>query len=453
MLVESDVFSSFAEPKYKYGCNCAAETEEAFVGHMIHRYQLFGWDELSLYANIPPEAFYIPSAHRIWAGILSAGRSLNVASLLDSLSAEDQIYLHRAIDRNVSGHPQAWAKKIMDLYTQRRMDKVSRMAQALSATDDPNPALTLQKIIAEYQAIATLSTKEETLFSAKEACEESADELLDAAEGKVLDTFPLGWADLDQPVVLKRGDLAVICARPSMGKTTFALNAACNLAQVGRTTLYLSLEMRAKELGKKILARYARIKGGEFQHPEKMSHSSVAKAVETTAKIEIPMWIDHCGLRGIADVEIAIMRAANRNNGQLPDVVFLDHLALLGLGDGKSSSTFAIEAFTAALKQLAVGLNIVIVLLSQLSRANETQQDKRPTLATLRNSGSIEQDANVVLGLYREAYYNKDVDPRVAETTEVIVMKNRDGERGITVNLVFDAPYSEFKSRITKQYS
>ncbi len=271
------------------------------------------------------------------------------------------------------------------------------------------------------------------------------DELADAsAEGGKLPGLSTGLPDIDRTILgLNKGEFVLIAARPGMGKTSIALNMALNVAKrAGKAVAIFSLEMSKEQLVKRLLASEAmvplqKLLTGDLQSEE---WRRITAAAQTISKTEIR--IDDNPVLTVADMNAACRRITNLG------LIVIDYLQLMqSAGSSNSwsneSRTQAVSDISRMMKIMAKELNIPVLCLSQLSRANETRQEKRPMLSDLRESGAIEQDADVVIGLYMDSYYNKETEnPALAEA---IVLKNRKGRTG-TINLTWLAEYTTFVS-------
>ena len=265
-----------------------------------------------------------------------------------------------------------------------------------------------------------------------------------AASGSRIPGVPTGLTDLDSMILgLNRSELILIAARPGMGKTSIALNIALHAAvQEKKTIAIFSLEMSREQMVMRLLSDFARIPSqnlmtGQLTPQQWRSITDAAQAISAT-DIRID---DNPSLT------VSEMNAQCRRIGNL-DMVVIDYLQLMqSAGSGHSwsneSRTQAVSDISRMLKIMAKELNVPVICLSQLSRANESRQDKRPMLSDLRDSGAIEQDADVVIGLYRDGYYNKECqDPDLAEA---IILKNRKGSTG-TVQLRWLPEFTTFVS-------
>jgi replicative DNA helicase len=283
-----------------------------------------------------------------------------------------------------------------------------------------------------------------------------------------------GLADLDRYMGgLQPSDLVIVAGRPGMGKTALATNIAFNIASShedkpkpdgtretvnGGIVGFFSLEMSAEQLATRIIAEQAavpssKIRRGDIGEPEFHRIAQAARKIQT-----IPFYIDQSGGLSIAQLA-ARARRLKRQRGL--DVLVIDYLQLLGGSKTRSDSRVQeVTEITTGLKALAKDLNVPVIALSQLSRQVESRDDKRPQLSDLRESGSIEQDADVVLFVFREEYYLQSRKPRdgseefiswqadmekVHGKAEIIIGKQRHGPTG-TIELAFEAEMTRFSN-------
>ena len=269
------------------------------------------------------------------------------------------------------------------------------------------------------------------------------DQLAEAASsGNAIPGISTGLADLDRVTLgLNKAELILIAARPGMGKTSIALNMALHAAlNEHQTVAIFSLEMSREQLVTRLLSRAALIPSqnlltGQLSDQQWRDVSDAAQALSAT-----DIRIDDNPTLTVSDMNAQCRRVANLG------LVVIDYLQLMqSAGSGHTwsneSRTQAVSDISRMLKIMAKELNVPVICLSQLSRANESRQDKRPMLSDLRESGAIEQDADVVIGLYRDGYYNKESEnPNLAEA---IILKNRKGQTG-TVELLWLPEYTSF---------
>ena len=265
-----------------------------------------------------------------------------------------------------------------------------------------------------------------------------------AASGNKIPGVPTGFPDLDRTILgLNPSELILVAGRPGMGKTAIALNMALHVGMnEHKTVAIFSLEMSREQLTTRLLSRASLVPlqnllTGQLSDQQWRSVADAAQSLSTT-----DIRIDDNPTLTVSDMNAQCRRVPNLG------LVVIDYLQLMqSAGSGHSwsneSRTQAVSDISRMLKIMAKELNVPVICLSQLSRANESRQDKRPMLSDLRESGSIEQDADVVIGLYRDGYYNKESEnPTIAEA---IVLKNRKGTTG-TVELTWLGEYTSFTS-------
>ncbi|MCR4607649.1 MAG: replicative DNA helicase [Oscillospiraceae bacterium] len=274
------------------------------------------------------------------------------------------------------------------------------------------------------------------------------DQLNEAAEsGDKIPGIPTGLPDLDNVTLgLNKSELIIIAARPGMGKTSIALNIALHAAMNEKKSVAIfSLEMSREQLVTRLLSKAALVPAKNLLtgHLTEQQWKDIASAAQALSETDI--LIDDNSSVTVADISAQCRRLKKL------DLIVIDYLQLMGSsGSGRSwsneSRTQAVSDISRMMKITAKELNVPVICLSQLSRASEGRQDKRPVLSDLRESGAIEQDADVVIGLYRQGYHDKDAeDPNLAEA---IVLKNRKG-RTDTVELNWIPEYTSFGSRDT----
>jgi len=259
---------------------------------------------------------------------------------------------------------------------------------------------------------------------------------------------PTGFHDLDRMTSgLQPGDLVVLAARPSMGKTAFAINIAEHVAlNEGLPVAVFSMEMGASQLAVRIVGSIGRIDQGHLR-TGKLSDDEWPRLTEAIEKLRtVSLHIDETP--GLTPSELrANSRRLARQCGKL-GLIVVDYLQLMSGSSGSDGDNRATELgeISRGLKMLAKELQCPVIALSQLNRGVEQRTDKRPMMSDLRESGAIEQDADIIMFIYRDDYYNKDSkDPGVAE---IIIGKQRNGPTG-TVRLTFLKPLTRFESLAT----
>jgi replicative DNA helicase len=258
-------------------------------------------------------------------------------------------------------------------------------------------------------------------------------ELLEESPGKGLVGVPTGFIDLDRMTHgLGRGTLVIVAGRPGMGKTSLALNIATHVAVTLKKTVgVFSLEMGQQELAMRILCSRANVRYSAVRQGH-LSQQQWTKVIQTMSDIgKAPLYIDDSASPSILEVASKARRLKAEKNLEL---LVVDYLQLMQAGGRFENRNLEIAAITRSMKQLAKELDLPVILLSQLSRAPERRgSDHRPQLADLRESGAIEQDADLVAFVYRDEIYNEEA---VKGEAELIILKHRNGETG-TIKLVF----------------
>lgn len=360
---------------------------------------------------------------------------------------EAKVYLLQLADTVPSiSNIMYYAKILKDKYMIRSlMETATDIIRQTQESEDADVLLESaeQKIYALRQGKDTQSLKHISTAAAK-----SFDRLrkLSGKDKEKYRGVPTGFRFLDDKLGrMGKSDLIIIAARPGMGKTSFALNIASNVASRQKLPVAVfSLEMSDEQLTERILSSQAGISSntlrtGDIQIAE---WDVIANAIGQVA--DYPIFIDDTPNITVGDMKAKIRRI--NQNPETPDIglVIVDYIQLMSTGRRNENRVQEISEITRNLKIMAKELDVPLIALSQLSRNAEkgSGKDSRPQLSDLRDSGSIEQDADVVLFLYRDAYYNKDEEADQT-TAECIIAKNRHGESG-TIPLSWDGAHTRF---------
>jgi replicative DNA helicase len=424
------------------------EVEEAILGGILLDPEAIG----RTMEKLVPEAFYIPAHTEIYRAMTTLhglGKPTDLLSVSNWLRDNDRLEgiggldkLVQLVDRTVSAvNIDALALLVMDKYLRRQLIKAGNEVVQLGYDTAEQLEVVLdrseQKIINLTQARSQqgLTKIDKIALDTYAEIEARHNELV--PPGLTCD-----FADLDAMTGgFSRSDLIIIAGRPSMGKTAVSLNIAYNMALVHKLpVLIFSLEMSKEQLVQRLLASESgidsnRLRAGRVAPNE---WDRVYKAINKIS--ELPIYIDDN-----ASMMVMEMRSQARKiqveHGSKLGLIMIDYLQLMeGSGDNRVQE---ISKITRSLKGLARELNVPLVALSQLSRTVEARNNKRPMMSDLRESGSIEQDADLIIMLYRDAYYNPDTPDR--DSTELIITKHRNGPTGV-VKLVFDPALTKFKS-------
>lgn len=256
------------------------------------------------------------------------------------------------------------------------------------------------------------------------------DKYLGAKTGfTLLDTITTG---------LNRSDLIILAARPGMGKTSFALNIASNVARhSGKEVAVFSLEMSKEQLATRMLSTEALVDSNKLRSGHLSDNDWVRLASSADVLCGLPIYIDDTAGTNVPQLKAKLRRMKNLG------LVVIDYLQLMESTVKSENQVLRISEITRNLKILAKEIDVPVILLSQLNRGVESRPDKHPQLSDLRESGSIEQDADIVLFLFRDGYYNKESnEPNISEC---IVAKNRHGDTG-SVKLIWDGQFTRFSN-------
>jgi len=447
------------------------EAEQSVLGSILLSNEIF--DDVN--TIVSSGNFYDPMHQKIFAAIeklIFKGMLANPITLKNYFENEkDEInvpdYLVKVTKFSTSLRQAIeYSKIIYDMFVRRELIKISESTIESAKLNDLN--INGQNIIENSEKflfdLAERGSFNSTLIKFDDAMKmtiEMASNAYKNEEGIV--GVPTGLRDLDDRLGgLHKSDLVIIAGRPSMGKTALATNIAFNAAQKlqesGKksSVAFFSLEMSSEQLSTRILAEQSRIKSNDIRRG-RISEEQFDKFIETSKNIsELPLFIDETPAISIAALSNRARRIKRIHN---LDLIVIDYIQLMRAVNTKDGRVQEISEITQGLKALAKELSVPVLALSQLSRAVEQRDDKKPQLSDLRESGSIEQDADVVMFVYREAYYLERKQPRpatvehaewqakmneVSNLAEIIIGKQRHGPTG-NVMLEFEAMFTKFK--------
>ena len=447
------------------------EAEQSVIGTLLVSNEIF--DEINIIVS--SKNFYDPMHQKIFSAIenlIYKGMLANPITLKNYFENEkDDInipdYLVKITKFSTSLRQTIeYSKIIYDMFVRRELIKISEGTIDSAKLKDLN--ISGQNIIENSEKLlfdlAEKGSFNSSLVKFDEALKftiEMASNAYKSEEGIV--GVPTGLTDLDDRLGgLHKSDLVIIAGRPSMGKTALATNIAFNAAkklqESGKKSsiAFFSLEMSSEQLSTRILAEQSRIKSNDIRRG-RISDEQFDKFIETSKNIsELPLFIDETPAISIAAVSNRARRI-KRLFGL--DMIVVDYIQLMRAINTKDGRVQEISEITQGLKAIAKELSVPVLALSQLSRAVEMRDDKKPQLSDLRESGSIEQDADVVMFVYREAYYLERKEPRpatvehaewqakmneVSHLAELIIQKQRHGPTG-NVMLEFEAMFTKFK--------
>jgi replicative DNA helicase len=457
------------------------EIEQALLGAMLVNNDSY----YRVCDQLKGEHFYEPIHTQIYdvaSSLIRAGKKASPVTLKTFIPAETDIaglnpaqYLARlAAEATTILNAPDYANSIYDLWLRRELIRVSdQLAHDAFNLNADTPVRKLIENAEDDLLSLAPETASEGFIQFSEAVKESVDMASRAYQREGgLSGMPTGFDDLDHKMGgLQKSDLIIVAGRPGMGKSAIAGNIAYNVSAAyagipkpngeietvnGGIVGFYSLEMSAEQVSTRLLADQAnipssRLRRGEFSETEFHRYAGVAQTTQS-----IPLYIEQTG--GLT-INQLVTRARRLKRQRGLDLLIVDYLQLI-LGTQKQGANRVNELteITGKLKALAKELAIPVVALAQLSRAVEAREDKRPQLADLRESGSIEQDADVVLFLYREEYYLKNKEPKPGTEewfkweqqmkacegkASIIIGKQRHGPTG-TVDVSFDPAFTRF---------
>lgn len=429
------------------------EAEQAVLGAV-----LMDPEALPRVAEILPsgEYFYVTTHRTIYAAMMAmftAGKAVDIVTLLETLKMErdfdeatGKTYLVQLAESCPSiSNVENYARIVRDRYDVRSLITAAHDIIEDSSDGEMEPQMLIdsaeQKIfdIRRGKNIQGLQRLDEVLFQTFDRLD-----MLNRDDDTVK-PVSTGIGDLDRVITgLNRSDLILLAARPGMGKTSFALNIARNVSVASQKTVaFFSLEMTKEQLASRLLSSEALV-GGTKLRTGRLSNEEWNRLIGASDILKnARLYLDDTPGITVPEMKAKLRRLKNI------DLVVIDYLQLMSTGRRSDNRVQEISEITRNLKILAKEINVPVICLSQLSRASEQRQDHRPQLSDLRDSGSIEQDADIVLFLYRDGYYEREkgaetVNAAIDQNSgECIVAKNRHGET-TTVKLHWQGEFMRF---------
>lgn len=426
------------------------EAEQSILGSLMLEKE--AWDSVS--DSITAVEFYKPAHQKIFQTIQELHQKnlpvdlITVSNLLQSKGEIELVggaeYLVDLVNRTISSaNIVSYAKIVRDKALLRKIiHQSSNLIEKAYEEDFTDVESFIDHAEGEFYKLGE-NKKTEGLISAIEVVKSSIVKIEELFQKRSdITGVPTGLTMLDRMTSgMQPGELIIIAARPSMGKTAFSLNLAQHMAlRAGRTIAYFSLEMSRDAVMMRILASEARINMKDIRSG-KIGDNVWPKLINVAGQVsESKFFIDETS--GISPLEVrARARRLKAQHGL--DCIIIDYLQLMDLKQKVESRERAVSEISKSLKALAKELEIPIIALAQLNRGVEGRSDRRPMLSDLRESGSIEQDADIIMMLYRDDYYDKD-DPEKQGQAEVIIGKQRNGPTG-TVKLKWEAEFGRFR--------
>lgn len=396
--------------------------------------------------------FYRDDHRRIFRQIraqIEAGKEADILTVSEAISHSNETeqtggmgYLAEIANATPSAHNiKRYAETVRDKSLRRKL---------IAAGDDIVSSATGQTGVAEAVEQAQSALGHLADYGKGRTEPRTLSEVMGLAIGQIeqaferggrMDGLATGFADLDARIGgLRAGDYVVIAGRPSMGKTTLGMNIAENVSLDGKTAMVFSLEMGDVQLGTRTLSRLANVELDRLRSGS-LDHEAFERIAGALGRVqEAKLIIDETPALSISQIHARARRQKQRSG---LDLILIDYLGLISAPKGQTigNRNDEVTAISAGIKRMAKDLGVPVICLAQLSRKVEERSDKRPMMSDLRDSGSIEQDADLVILMYRDEYYNRETHAK--GFAEANIAKHRNGEPG-TVMLIFQGQYSRF---------
>jgi len=425
------------------------EAEEVVLGGI-----LLDPDAIGRVADLlQPEAFYLGAHREIYRTALmlhSQGKPTDLTAMGAWLADTGQLdkvggtrRLSELVERTLStASIDEVAKLVMDKYLRRQLIRSGNHVIRLGFDQTKPMDVVLDE--AEQEIFAISQAKPSGgLIPTAEILTSTFNEIESRSLGTAVAGIPVNFYDLDAITQgLQRSDLIIVAGRPAMGKTSIVLNIAKNVAQIHKLPVCVfSLEMSKEQLTYRLLSMEVGIESGRLRTGRLQQEEWPLLGQGINSLGQLPLFLDDKPNSGVLEMR-SLCRRLMAEQGKELGLIVIDYLQLME-GSTPDNRVQELSRITRGLKGMARELNVPVIALSQLSRGVESRTNKRPMLSDLRESGSIEQDADLVLMIYRDEYYNPDTPDR--GITEVIVTKHRNGPVG-TVKLLFEPQFTRFRN-------
>ena len=407
---------------------------------------------------IRPEMFYTRQNAQIYSEMLrlfTSDQTIDFVTLLDAVISdgvfpsadEAKVYLTGLAETVPSiSNVKAYAQIVQEKYLVRQLMGVAKDILQ-DAGDEPDADLLLEN--AEQRIYEIRSGRDSSALTPLSSSMVETLTNLQKISGPDADKYkgiPTGFRLLDTVLTgLGRGDLIILAARPGMGKTSFALNIATRVAMQQKVPVAIfSLEMTKEQLTNRILSAEAGIDSQAFRTGALRAEDWEYLALATEKLHDAPIYMDDTSGITITEMKAKIRRVNQDPSRPNVGLIVIDYLQLMHVGGRHMDNRVQeVAEISRSLKIMAKELNVPVVCLSQLSRASEQRSDKRPMLSDLRESGAIEQDADIVMFIYRDDYYDDESENK--NIAEIIIAKNRHGATG-TIELQWVGQYTTFSN-------
>ncbi len=400
-----------------------------------------------------PEAFYISAHQEIYRAMLALqaqGRPTDLMSVSSWLfdhgvmeKIGGQSRLAQLVDHTISAvNIDQYAQLVMEKYLRRKLIQTGHEVAQLGY----DTSTSLERILDQSEQKIfgiTQARPQNSLLPTGDILTSTFSDIESRSLGLVAPGISCGFYDLDAMTQgFQRSDLIIAAGRPAMGKTSFVLNIARNIAAFHRLPVAVfSLEMSKEQLVYRLLSSEVQIESGRLRAGRVSQNEWEPLGHAISVLSQMPVFIDDTPNISVTEMRSKARRLQAEQGGAL-GLILIDYLQLME-GSGSENRVQELSRVTRALKGLARELNVPVIALSQLSRGVESRTNKRPMMSDLRESGSIEQDADLIIMLYRDEYYNPDTPDRGIAV--VIFTKHRNGPVG-TVKLLFEPQFTRFRN-------
>ncbi len=449
-MEENNVVSILKTPPH------SIEAEQMILGGL-----LIDEDAYIDIAGILHEGHFYRKEHQIifhhMVRLKSINKNVDAITISDALVQSNQLeyiggyeYINNLVDATVSSsNIKSYASIVRERYVLRELVKAgSEIADNAYSPEGRDIDVILDESEQRIFKIKDLNTSNKQFADLKILLERVIERTIQMAEREdknAVTGIATHFHQLDQMTSgLQRGELIIVAGRPGMGKTSFALNIAENVALKNKLPVAVfSMEMTGEQLVQRLLSSVAMVDQGSIKRGD-LSHDDMDKMFLAMNELRnAPIHIAETPGINVIDLRARVRRLKD-TLGDL-GLIVIDYVQIMsGLGNGRNTNRAQeIADISRSLKSLALELNVPIVLLSQLNREVESRQDKRPNIADLRESGALEQDADIILLLYRDSYYDKE--SKKGNLSEINIAKNRSGSTGV-VELAFIAKSTRFEN-------
>ena len=425
------------------------EAEQAVIGGLLLNPN--AWDDIS--NLIGEEDFYKPSHQRIFSALrdlalrsepidpITVSNALAARSELEAVGG--QSYLAEMMNAfPVAGNIEQYAKIVAEKSTVRKVITTGTEMVEKAYTNDFE---SVEGLVDEFEGRIFKLNDDKTTegpVSAADLVRSGMNKLTELSErNSEVTGVASGFKELDRMTAgFQKGEMTIVAARPSMGKTAFSLNIATHVVlREKKSLLYFSIEMNRDQMMMRILGCEGRVGLNELR-TGKLSDAGWQRIIDKATKIgETNLFIDDASMVTPMSIRSKARKIKARHG---LDMIMIDYLQLMKLGQKTDNREREVSEISQSLKALAKDLQVPVIALAQVNRGSEGRSDRRPNVSDLRESGSIEQDADLIMSLYREDYYDRE-NPDVKGISEVIIGKQRNGPVG-TVKLRWESNIGKF---------